>query len=161
PWRDVLHDGPVPPDHDGDYFCLARAEFLASRGWSTAQDIRRGFEERDAQLAAMSSADEVVLWFEPDLYDQLQLIQVLARLARREAQNRPRLTIAPADVLLGPLSPTDFVPLYPERREISEHDLKLALRAWTAFTAAEPTALQIMVDSSASLAHARAYRDDA
>jgi hypothetical protein len=37
-------------------------------------------EQRDAELAAGAGGD-LVLWFEADLYDQLQLVQVLARLS--------------------------------------------------------------------------------
>ena len=40
----------------------------------------RDFEERDAALAAGRDG-EYVLWFEADLYDQLQIAQILARLA--------------------------------------------------------------------------------
>ena len=38
------------------------------------------FAERDRTLAANRDG-EYVLWFEADLYDQLQIIQILARLA--------------------------------------------------------------------------------
>ena len=36
---------------------------------------------RSLAANAAKAADELVLWFEADLYDQLQLVQVLARLA--------------------------------------------------------------------------------
>jgi len=79
-WRDVLHEGPVP-DVPDDELREVRARFLSGAG---AEDIvRRGFQERDAALAAARDG-EYVLWFEADLYDQLQLAQILDRLARLE-----------------------------------------------------------------------------
>ena len=57
-----------------------RAAFLAEDSPTDGEGIRQGLEERDAILAA-KAADELVLWFEADLYDQLQLVQVLGRLA--------------------------------------------------------------------------------
>src|SRR6478735_10980111 len=79
PWRDVLHDGPVPAVAD-DELRRIRATFLAEDASQDATAIERWLEERDKTLTA-SAAGELVLWFEADLYDQLQLVQVLARLA--------------------------------------------------------------------------------
>jgi hypothetical protein len=79
PWRDVLHEGPVPAIDD-DQLRRVRAAFLAEGDPCAEEAIRASLEQRDAELAA-SSGDELVLWFEADLYDQLQLVQVLARLA--------------------------------------------------------------------------------
>jgi hypothetical protein len=79
-WADVLHEGPVPAVDDARLRAL-RAEFL-SRGDRAPSRARvlRAFEERDRALAAGRDGD-YVLWFEADLYDQLQLAQILARLA--------------------------------------------------------------------------------
>jgi hypothetical protein len=79
PWRDVLHEGPVPAV-PADELRRVRAEFLASEEAGEAAAIRRWLEERDATLAENRDG-EYVLWFEADLYDQLQLAQILAELA--------------------------------------------------------------------------------
>ncbi|MFO0230036.1 MAG: hypothetical protein ACK54B_11880, partial [Gemmatimonas sp.] len=137
-WRDMLHDGPVPSDHDLATFRRVRGEFLASRGWQSQSAAIADFAERDARLDSVKTTDELVLWFEPDLFDQLQLIQVLARVARRPLDERPRVTIAPADCFLGPLQPEKFVPLYAARRQVTAGDFALASAAWEAFTADTP-----------------------
>ncbi len=67
--------------------------------------------QRDARRDDVARDDEIVLWFEPDLFDQLQLVQILARLAVRPSSTRPAISIVPADCYLGPLSPASFVPL--------------------------------------------------
>ena len=78
-WRDVLHEGPVPavgPDELREI----RATFLAQ---ANADDRAEGmdmFADRDRALEANRDGD-YVLWFEADLYDQLQIIQILSRLA--------------------------------------------------------------------------------
>ena len=66
PWRDVLHEGPVPAV-DADELSAVRSRFPTERS--------DAFADRDRLLA---EAEELVLWFEHDLYDQLQLAQVLA-----------------------------------------------------------------------------------
>jgi hypothetical protein len=70
-WRDALHEGPVPAVGPEELRRI-RAEFLG--------DDTDGFAERDRILEA-ARGGEYLLWFEADLYDQLQIIQILARLA--------------------------------------------------------------------------------
>jgi hypothetical protein len=77
-WRDVLHEGPVP-DVPDDELRLIRAAFLAG-GPAHAAGTATAFAERDRTFAAYRDR-EYVLWFEADLYDQLQLVQILARLS--------------------------------------------------------------------------------
>src|SRR5215475_8502834 len=78
PWQDVLHEGPVPagPRHE---LLQARAAFLAACGWGSRRSILASLEDRDRQLVrALKDGQQVVLWFEHDLYDQLQLVDALA-----------------------------------------------------------------------------------
>jgi hypothetical protein len=89
-WRDVLHDGPVPAGLEADALARVRARHLTARGWSHADDVDVSeaaplamLRERDARLAAHPLEGEVVLWFEDDLFDALQLAQVEDRLAGR------------------------------------------------------------------------------
>ena len=159
-WRDLLHDGPVPSDQDLTAFRRVRGEFLASRGWQSQSAAIADFTERDARLDSVGPGDELVLWFEPDLFDQLQLIQVLARLARRESAARPTVTIVPADCFLGPLKPEKFVPLYESRRTITDSDFAIGTAAWNAFTADTPDALLAVTDRVDREVRARAYAYD-
>ena len=76
PWRDVLHEGPVRAGLTLDELSTERAAFITEAGWG-----RASFADRDAALRSLVAEDEVVLWFEHDLYDQLQIAQILARLA--------------------------------------------------------------------------------
>src|SRR4030095_4862754 len=46
--------------------------------------LRLEFAERDRTLARFRDHDETVLWFEHDLYDQLQLFQLLDWLSRQD-----------------------------------------------------------------------------
>lgn len=160
PWRDLLHDGPVPSDVDLPSFHRTRGEFLASRGWASQSQVIAEFAARDARLASATAEDEIVLWFEPDLYDQLQLIQVLARVAVRADGERPRLSIVPADCYLGPLAPEKYRPLYEARRAIEPEDLAHARAAWVAFTSDAPESLLRVTEQLDRDVRARAYAYD-
>ena len=77
-WRDVLHEGPVPGNLSLANLSQRRAEFIAAQGWGNRREIEQSFAERDQIISRFQEYDEVGLWFEHDLYDQLQLIQILA-----------------------------------------------------------------------------------
>jgi hypothetical protein len=77
-WRDALHEGPVPAVPRTELLRL-RAGFLAGCGRGGRQALLSSLERRDRQLLeALRDEIPVVLWFEHDLYDQLQLLDVLA-----------------------------------------------------------------------------------
>src|SRR5262249_61227362 len=79
PWRDVLHAGPVPAV-PAARLRRGRAKYLAS----TADMASTAGMDESRILAFLTERDRVlrrhpggfVLWFEADLYDQLQLIQI-------------------------------------------------------------------------------------
>jgi Domain of unknown function (DUF1835) len=132
-WRDVLHEGPVPavvPERLAEI----RAEFLSARGWIDRDEARISLQQRDARIAALEPSDKVVLWFEDDLYDQLQLIQVLDRLTDHNG---------PIDLMALPREGrTPLFVRHAHARALGEPELVLARRAWAAFTAPDPHGLQ-------------------
>ncbi len=78
---DVLHDGPAPPV-DGDAWHDVRARFLAGAFDAAFDDTRAGLMAFDRTVTENGRFDEIVLWFEHDLFDQLLLIRTLDLLVR-------------------------------------------------------------------------------
>ncbi|MGV3710413.1 MAG: DUF1835 domain-containing protein [Gemmatimonas sp.] len=147
PWRDILHDGPVPAQGAAE-LRETRAQFLAERGFTTYELALADLQGRDAQLAATGREDRVVLWFEPDLYDQLQLLQILNHFYLRPLIGRPAISIVASDELLGPLSARDLARYLGEQRTVREVDLELAASGWAAFTSSDPSALPAFVSGT-------------
>jgi hypothetical protein len=137
-WRDVLHDGPVPADLPLDALSTVRARFIAGNGWGGEDEAARGFAERDAALAGCGGHDEVVLWFEHDLYDQLQLIQVLDWFA---ANGAPRLSLVCGAEYLGNSEPQRLAQRFGERSPVTTDQLALGAAAWRAFRSPDPRAI--------------------
>ena len=50
PWRDVLHEGPVPAGLSPPELRAVRARFIAGEGWGNEEDVLHDFEQRDAIL---------------------------------------------------------------------------------------------------------------
>jgi Domain of unknown function (DUF1835) len=148
-WRDVLHEGPVP-DVPDDELRDVRARFLAGAG--AGDIVRRGFEERDAELASARDGD-YVLWFEADLYDQLQLAEILDRLRRLGVAPEQITLISIGEHLgiahfggLGELDAQQLAEL-PERAAVplTSDALELAAKAWAALRAPDPRGLAAIV----------------
>jgi hypothetical protein len=152
PWRDVLPEGPVPTGLDAADLRVARARYLASMGWAEYDATLADFAARDAALAGAATQDEVVLWFEHDLYDQLQLIQIFDALADPAARP-PLLTAivigAHPEVTpfhgLGQLTAAQLAALFPGRAPVTADEIALARTAWAAFRAPDPTAITTLL----------------
>ena len=88
-----------------------------------------------------------MLWFEHDLFDQLALCRLLARLSRRGMPTT--LSIVSIDrhpevanfVGLGQLQPEQLAALWPRRTPLSRDAIDEAITAWIAVTSADPRAL--------------------
>ena len=143
PWQDVLHEGPVPAGPRRELL-QARAAFLSACGWGSKRSILASLEDRDRQLVrALKDGQQVVLWFEHDLYDQLQLVDALAL----AAPHTPELVVVgsfpgkPAFRGLGELTADELETLWPARVPASQDTLAAAVSVWAALRHPDPSAL--------------------
>ena len=148
-WRDVLHEGPVDSSLPLEELSALRARFIAERRWDDFAHVSGDFAERDRMLQHLDYFDEVVLWFEDDLYDQLQLIQLLDFLSRGAAQKKI-LTLIQADGYIPPLSAARIRELDAKRSRVTPQQLELARRAWKAFGSDDPSAITTLVQENTS-----------
>jgi hypothetical protein len=143
-WRDVLHEGPVPSLAPAA-LARVRARFLAEATGVQVEPIYRDLRARDLRLS--TAGDEIVLWFEADLYDQLQLVQVLDRLGRDRRRKVTLVAVGEYPGIahfggLGELTGGELVALRETAATSVDGDaLQLAVRTWAAFTAPDPGAL--------------------
>ena len=145
-WRDVLHEGPVPPQLTLRELSKARAKWLAEQGLGELKEIEKQFEERDEFIHRYTDFDEVVLWFEWDLYDQLQLVQILDFLSQDtegdRAETGTRVTLVSFNGYLGSLDPERFAELFEKRKDVTQEQIDTAHRVWEAFRSADPRELE-------------------
>ena len=127
-WADALHAGPLALDPARSR--RERATFLASSGWGEVDAIEADLVARDERLArAVDQGHPIVLWFEHDLFDQLQLLQILSALAGAPPG---QLELIQSNTYLGSLGPHELEHLWPTREAVSETSLEQASRVWDA-----------------------------
>ena len=156
-WADVLHEGPVPSDLDDAQFQEVRARFIASVGWASYEAVLEQVRRWNDRLATFTEHDEVVLWFEHDLFDQLLLIRHLDWFSRRELGRATLSLICIGEFPgvepfhgLGQLSPDQLASLLATRQRVTVRQVELGRAAWRAFTASDPTALERFLERDTS-----------
>jgi hypothetical protein len=169
---DVLHDGPAPLVDDGAWYD-ARARFLSDGFGARYADVRSGLERIDRMIAGAPPEQEIVLWFEHDLFDQLLLIRTLDLIGRSKPDatseggatsvaaglNKTNVSLICIDrfpgverfVGLGQLNADQLASLYPTRRPVASEQFALASETWRAFRSDDPRDLLALMERTTAL----------
>lgn len=154
---DLLHEGPCLANAPPAEYREARARFLADDGYVSFDEALERLIQSDAALERARDEDEVVLWFEHDLFDQLLLIRLLAWFAREHERVRPPSLICIGEYPgmarfhgLGQLSPAQLAGLFPARTVVTKAQLRLGADAWSRFGAPDPRRFASLLDEDTS-----------
>jgi hypothetical protein len=156
-WADPLYEGPVPSGLSDAELLDVRMRYLTGPGdlaWAAwdgsnpALDPANDLQEWREAIERHQSYEELVLWFEHDLFDQLNLIQLLTWLREHLPPGKPVSLICigtfpgrPDFKGLGELTPDELAPLIETRQPVTDRQYELAHRAWQAFREPTPLAL--------------------
>ena len=157
-WADALHEGPVPAGLSPEQFRDVRSRFWAGQAWGMTYEMAMDMHRRwDESLASFSKYDEVVMWFEHDLFDQLLLIHHLDFYAQLEMGQTRLSLICIGDypgverfIGLGQLNEDQLASLLGTRQQVTPQQLILGRNAWRAFTSPDPTQLEQLLHADTS-----------
>ncbi|MEC0307805.1 sigma-70 family RNA polymerase sigma factor [Paenibacillus lautus] len=157
-WRELYSFGPVFTKMDEPDHRSARAQYLEQTLGIPQKEYVKTCESQERKLQDFKKYDEVVLWFEHDLFDQTMLSYLLHWFKDRPLGNT-RLSLLcigayPGIELfrgLGQLSTEQLETLSGTWHTIGEEELMLGSVLWEAYTSELPEKHQRMleVDSSA------------
>ena len=155
-WADALYDGPVP-DVSDEQLIRIRAEFIADGLDVSADEVEADLKQWRVVIDQDYRYDELVLWFEHDLFDQLNLIQLLTRVGRDRPIRKP-VTLVSIDRYpgyphfkgLGQLSPGDITQLFNARRRVTPQQFALAATAWDAFRSGSRSRIEAVLQGETS-----------
>jgi RNA polymerase sigma factor (sigma-70 family) len=156
-WADPLYEGPVPGGLSDEELLDVRRRHHAGPADNTVAawggsdpslDPVNDMRQWRATIERHDSYDELILWFEHDLFDQLSLIQLLAWIRERLPTTKPVSLVCvgsfpgrPDFKGLGELTPDELASLLETRQRLGEPQYALAERAWQAFREPTPEAL--------------------
>ena len=139
PWRDVLHEGRVTE-------CGSRTAFHAMRQGEIVRlfhqhenEVAEGFAERERIFADLENYERIEIWLEHDLYDQLQLLDILDAL--EDTERETGVYLIQADDYLGTQSPEDVLRFAENTQAVSLQMRHEAAQAWLFFRDGNCTAL--------------------
>ena len=157
-WADPLYEGPVPAGVSDDELVEVRRRYLAGPEGDFDVDPVNDLRRWRQRIHEHESYDELVLWFEHDLFDQLNLIQLLTWIRANLPEGKAVSLVCvgsfpghPRFKGLGELSPDELASLLETRERIREAEYIVAERTWRSFRepSPEPLAALLHTDTSA------------
>lgn len=157
PFREALAIGPTPQGLSQDEWLSVRAKFLSEDSEMDADKVRNDLSAQDEKLARASSSDEVILWFEHDLLCQINLAYLLNRFSHQN-MDKARLSLICIGEFpgrenfrgLGELSAEQMASLFDARHEVTEAEMSLAEKAWSAFCSPDPRRIEDLITEETS-----------
>lgn len=156
-WREELIEGPTPAGLEGAEWRKVRAQHLSeSYGLDLDQCERRLFDQ-EKKLASFQEHEEVVFWFEHDLFCQLHLLYLLNWFSQRDL-GKTRLSLICVDQFpgkqnfrgLGELNTEQLASLFTGRTDVSGDELKIATLGWQAYRSSDPTDIEKFLQTDTS-----------
>ena len=152
-----MYEGPAPAGLDAEAWRETRAHFIAGMRDATLEEARQYLEGCEKTLAAFSQHEEVVIWLDHRLSDQLILIKVLDWFSRQNLDGVKLSLICVGRypgmdqfVGLGQLEASQLASLAGTRLPAGEAQYRAAQAAWIQFTSPDPTPIQRFVETDTS-----------
>ena len=156
-WREALIDGPAPAG-------LSDAEWRSTRARHLSESYEVDFKQCAAELLAQEQKletfvehDEVVLWFEHDLFCQTNLLFLLDWFGKQKLGATKLSLICIGEYPgvenfhgLGELSPEQLESLFPDRQNVSARQLALAASAWQTYCSRDPRDIENLLQTDTS-----------
>ena len=157
PWREALIAGPTPSGLPFDEWINLRANHLSEDYEKSVDECKASLCNQEEVLRTFSKHEEVVLWFEHDLFCQINLIYLLNFFSLQK-ENQTRLSLICIDDFagiesfkgLGQLSPSQLASLFERRKNITQNMLALGNEAWAAYCSPNPTHVETFLQKDSS-----------
>jgi len=150
-WREMLCEGPCPEEVSGLKFWEVRSAFLQTYFGISAEAYQQQTRDELQLIQFFNTFREVVLWFEYDLFCQLNLL-ALCSFLKRHWRGKTRISLICTGnfpgreglVGLGEIDRMHYPALFAARRPLSEAALAYAERCWAAYCSESPVALRAL-----------------
>lgn len=150
-WREILSEGPVLPDINSAEFWRERENFICSEYNDTNERYKKIVIDELNKLNNINKFDEVVLWFEHDLFCQVNLIFLLNYIYLKEFAGQ--LSVINIDEFfkpgfkgIGELQPENYSVVYENRLNLNIDDVEASIEVWKIYSDANPSLLNDIED---------------
>jgi hypothetical protein len=153
-FREALIAGPTPSGLTQTEWRKIRARHLSESYGVELQKCERELLDQEAKLATISDHDEVVLWFEHDLFCQVHLIYLLNWFGQQQLDQTKLSLICIGEFPgktnfrgLGELNSEELASLFPKRQQVTPEQVNVGSAAWQAYSSANPHDLEKILET--------------
>lgn len=146
-WREMLCEGPASMDVGDEEFTLLRKTFLLEKYKISEERYREEFLGELVKLAAINGHDEIVLWFEFDLFSHMNMLALISFLLQNK-KNGPFSLVCSRKLKgeeemnpLSQLSEKHLKAHYNQRISLNDDDIQTAQLIWELYCSKNPKKL--------------------
>ncbi|MBP2832027.1 DUF1835 domain-containing protein [Aquimarina sp. U1-2] len=144
-WREMFCEGPTEIHIETATAIAKRKEFLKKYYRIEPNDYDEKFVSQLKILNDSTSYNEIVLWFEYDLFCHINMIAAISLLSRKGISNIPVYLVCSGRIAhekklfgLGELSDKQLKQHYQDKKLLTIDDLELAKYIWTLYCESNP-----------------------
>jgi RNA polymerase sigma factor (sigma-70 family) len=156
-YGDLMYEGPAPAGLDPQSWRKVRSQFLVRERGFAPEHALAWLEASSLTLDEAPKHEEIILWLDHRLSDQLILIKLLDWFSRWKRKESQLSLICVGQypgirdfVGLGQLTSDQLTSLFDTRLAVSNAQVRLGSVAWSAFTASDPTAIERVLQEDTS-----------
>ncbi|MCD9022124.1 DUF1835 domain-containing protein [Cohnella silvisoli] len=156
-WREIYTEGPLFLQPRSAEHRNIRANYLERELGIPREEWVSSSEAQEKRLAKFTDYEEVVLWFEHDLFDQTMLGYLLHWFSSQTLGNTKLSLLCIGDYPgievfrgMGQLSVGQLSSLASKRHEVGQEELSLGKKAWEAYVSTEPRDLLSLLHEDTS-----------
>ncbi|WP_424493634.1 DUF1835 domain-containing protein [Salinimicrobium sp. GXAS 041] len=155
-WREMLCEGPTVQEVGNEDFLKIRKNFLWENYKISKKEYQEKFIDELDKLAAINGYDEVILWFEFDLFSHMNMLAVISFLKQKRKNNPLYLVCSgrlKGDHELAPLSELSIKQLqrhYDCKIHLTEDDLHMAELIWDLYCSKNPKRLKAKIKKTSN-----------
>ena len=142
-WREALMDGPISASPDRALWAR-RAAYIAENHDASVETYRSAFMSQLDRIDMITPSDEVVFWFEDDLFCQVNYWMAVCVVRRRRPVRMSRVFPNPHHGWsgFGHMIPEEAAALFRQRVRIDESEVALMQNLLEAYADADETRLR-------------------
>lgn len=146
-WREMLCEGPTVQEVGSDEFIRIRKQFLKEKYGITEKEYEEKFLTELDKLAAINNYDEIILWFEFDLFSHMNMLAAISFLKQNRKSDplylvcSGRLKGEDKLIPLPELSVKQLQKHYDCKIPLTEEDLQMARLTWEIYCSNNPKRL--------------------
>ncbi|MDX2003564.1 MAG: hypothetical protein SFW35_14100 [Chitinophagales bacterium] len=154
-WREMMCEGPAEEFLHDPAFWKKREQYICKHFGETPEGyFDKVIMEQIRLEAFLSDYDEIILWFEHDVFCQINLVALLAWLNRLDLRGQKLYTVSIGSHPeierfkgYGQLSPRQLHQLLPHKMELSKADIHFAESAWKAYASKTPADIEQLLNN--------------